>query len=549
MTDPSTPPDAVVLGDRYVLLAQIGSGGAGVVWRAHDRVLDRVVAVKRLHPELVDDHAAGARFRAEATAAAKLTHPNAVIVYDVGRSDAGDYLVMELVDGTTLAEVLAPGPLAPGVVAALGTQLGRALGAGHARGLVHRDVKPANVLVTTDGVAKVADFGVARALGDATARLTMPGRVMGTARYLAPEQLQDDTVDGRSDVYSLGLLLHEAVTGEPPFGDGTAIEVAMRRIGTRLARASEYRGDVPAALDDAIARATEPDPADRFGDGVELANVLARLAAVDAGRQLAARVGGGGAATAAAEAPTAAMPPTPAGAPTAAAAPTAAMSATRARPPEERREATDATAALDDAPRAPGAGEHAGNGRSRRPVWLGLAALLVVGLGLMLMTGDDGEGPDDTTTTDDTVLDVAAGGEHDPFGDGGEHPDTVSDAFDGDASTFWRTHRYTREALGGLKPGVGLWLDLGDPQEVSEVSVSTTNPGATFTLYTGDTPPDAGVAPDDWGTAVAEVTDAGEEARVELDDAEGRVWMLWFTLLPPDGDDYRATVTEVRFHR
>jgi eukaryotic-like serine/threonine-protein kinase len=237
--DVSTRAPARVLADRYALLERLGAGGAGVVWRAHDQLLERTVAVKLLHRDLADDPGTTERFRAEAAAAAKLTHPHAVIVYDIGETDEGDYLVMELVEGATLGHLLDEGPLLPGVVASLGNQVGRALGAAHARGLVHRDVKPANILITTEGGAKVADFGIARALGDATSRLTVTGHVMGTARYLAPEQLRDEGIDARADVYALGLVLHQCLTGRLPFGEGTAVEMASRRLVGDLAAPSE----------------------------------------------------------------------------------------------------------------------------------------------------------------------------------------------------------------------------------------------------------------------------------------------------------------------
>jgi serine/threonine-protein kinase len=182
------------LDGRYELVERLGSGGAGEVWRAHDHSLKRAVAVKLLARELADDPETTARFRSEATSAAKLSHPHAVTLYDVGR-DGRDYLVMELVDGGTLTDLGADGPLPAEVVAAVGWQVARALGAAHSRGLVHRDVTPGNVLLACDGTAKLSDFGIARSMQAAASRLTSPGQVVGTARYLAPEQLRDEAVD------------------------------------------------------------------------------------------------------------------------------------------------------------------------------------------------------------------------------------------------------------------------------------------------------------------------------------------------------------------
>jgi eukaryotic-like serine/threonine-protein kinase len=571
--DVSTRAPARVLADRYALLDRMGSGGAGVVWRAHDQLLDRTVAVKLLHRDLASDPETTERFRAEAAAAAKLTHPHAVIVYDIGASEDGDFLVMELVEGSTLGDLLDEGPLPPGVVAALGHQVGRALGAAHARELVHRDVKPANILVTTDGVAKVADFGIARALGDATSRLTVTGHVMGTARYLAPEQLRDQPIDVRADVYALGLVLHQCLTGRLPFGEGTAVEVASRRLVGDLPAPSELRPEVPRALDEAIGRATLLDPDGRFSDGAEFAAALAGIAAPDAAKDLATRSRRCARATADAprtDAP--GVPPavgrtadrtpvdgTPAVDPRAAQT-TAAMSAVpRTGASDPRTVASDPVASA--APRSPddgGGGRAAGAPGGRRwGLWVGLLALAVVAIGVLVTIGGtsdeppaaeqgEDEAPEETATT----IEVAGGGDHDPFGSGGgEHGDRVSEAFDGDPGTYWRTQQYRgNPELGGLKPGVGIWLDLGEPHEVAELVVSTTNPGASFTVFAGDAPPSGEEAPEDWGTAVAEVSDAGDEQRIELEDpTEGQVWMLWFTRLPPDGDRYRATVSEVHF--
>jgi eukaryotic-like serine/threonine-protein kinase len=567
--DVSTRASARVLADRYALLERIGSGGAGVVWRAHDELLDRTVAVKLLHRDLAQDPDTTERFRAEAAAAAKLTHPHAVIVYDIGETEDGYYLVMELVEGATLGDLLDEGPLQPGVAASLGNQVGRALGAAHARGLVHRDVKPANILITTEGAGKVADFGIARALGDATSRLTVTGHVMGTARYLAPEQLRDEGIDARADVYALGLVLHQCLTGRLPFGEGTAVEVASRRLVGELAAPSELNPDVPPALDEAICRAIQLDPQGRFADGAEFAAALAGLAAPYAGRDLASR------ARRHARAAGTPLPPAAAGAdpavastgtarqPQEGATDPAAARATAEQQPIAREDAARHTAAIPTEPRMDAHGhvgsDHTGGAppatttnRRRGGIWAVFVALAVVAVVVLLALGDDGDGDrsatEDDTGDEPTTIQVVDGSDHDPFG-GGEHPDRVPEAFDGNPDTYWRTQQYRgNPELGGLKPGVGIWLDLGEPHPVTDLVVSTTNPGASFTVFVGDAPPDGDVAPEDWGTAVAEVADAGDEQRIELEEAtEGQVWMLWFTSLPQDGGRYRATVSEVRF--
>jgi eukaryotic-like serine/threonine-protein kinase len=563
--DVTTRASARVLADRYALLERMGSGGAGVVWRAHDQLLDRTVAVKVLHRDLASDPGTTERFRAEAAAAAKLTHPHAVIVYDIGETDDGDFLVMELVEGATLGDLLEEGSLLPGVAAAVGNQVGRALGAAHARGLVHRDVKPANILVTTEGVAKVADFGIARALGEATSRLTAAGHVMGTARYLAPEQLRDERIDARADVYALGLVLHQALTGQLPFGDGTAVEVASRRLVGDLPAPSEVQPEIPAALDEAICRAIQLDPEGRFADGAEFAAALAPLAAPYAAKDLASRARRSAQAAGLPVSPEGTTPvdatpqvePLPASSPSEAQVTAAIPHGPRtvASEPGGGRPAPATEAYGDPAPAAPSPPRRRRDGGGWRG-WMGLVAVAVVVLAVLLALGGEpeGEGPgaDDETAAEDeaAAIEIVDGGDHDPFGSGGgEHGDRVPEAFDGDPETYWRTQQYRgNPQLGGLKPGVGIWLDLGEPHEVTDLVVSTTNPGASFTVFVGEAPPSGGEAPEDWGSAVADVSDAGAEQHVELEEpTEGQVWLLWFTSLPPDGGRFRATVSEVRF--
>jgi eukaryotic-like serine/threonine-protein kinase len=542
-----------VLADRYTLLAPIGSGGAGVVWRAHDRVLDRTVAVKLLHPDIARDPATAARFRAEASAAAKLTHPHAVIVYDIGTVEGQDYLVMEMVEGVTIADLLPGGPLSPGAVAAIGSQVAQALGMAHARGLVHRDVKPANVLLTRTGVAKVADFGIARALGEATSRLTTPGHVMGTARYLAPEQLRDQQVDARADVYALGLLLHQTLTGQPPFGDGTAVEVASRRLVASLPRASQQRSGIPRALDDVIACATQLDPADRFASGAEFASARAPLVGPDAAAEVADRVAGAGPSSAGGG-----------GAPVVAPRPTVAASVAAAGPDRPAlRSGGDPDADGGPVTVALPTASSPQPGRETLPRamrWLVVVAIVsaIVGIGFLAGGGrepDAGDEPSDVVAGNSeedaqpATVPVVDGGDHDPLGDGEEHPGDVPNAFDGDRATSWQTQRYRGDPrLGGLKDGVGIWFDLGDPVAVAEVLVVSPEPGASFTLYAGDDPPDAGQVPGDWGSEVARVEDAETESRIRLDEPiEARAWLVWFTSLPPDGSQFRARVSEIVF--
>ena len=274
------PGVARVLAGRYQLEEPIATGGVAIVWRAHDGILDRSVAVKLLHPHLAGDATTVERFRREAVSAASVSHPNAVAIYDTGLEDDLVYLVMEYVDGPSLRDVIRQlGALDPTVTAALGEQVASALGEAHIHGLVHRDVKPANILLSSDGVAKVTDFGIAKALGhDDT--LTSPGTVIGTAAYLAPEQLEGHEVDARADVYALGVLLYECLTGEPAFQGDTPTATAAARLSRDLPPPRTVRPDVPRALDRIIVQATRREPSERFNDGRAFAAALTPLVRV-----------------------------------------------------------------------------------------------------------------------------------------------------------------------------------------------------------------------------------------------------------------------------
>ncbi|MDP8960466.1 MAG: protein kinase [Actinomycetota bacterium] len=271
------PGVARMVAERYQLEEPIATGGVAIVWRAHDIVLDRSVAVKLLHPHLTGDSTTVERFRREAQAAAQLTHSNAVAIYDTGIEDDLVYLVMEYVDGPSLRDVIhEQGALDSTVVAALGEQVASALGEAHIHGFVHRDVKPANILLTGEGLPKVTDFGIAKALGQDDT-LTTPGTVIGTAAYLAPEQLEGLEVDARADVYALGVLLYECLTGEPAYQGDTPTATAAARLSRELPPPRTVRADISRALDRIIVTATRRDPAERFDDGKAMASALAPL--------------------------------------------------------------------------------------------------------------------------------------------------------------------------------------------------------------------------------------------------------------------------------
>ena len=236
------------LGGRYRLLELLGQGGMATIYRARDAQLERDVAVKLLRPEFGKDPDFLARFRDEARSAASLNHPNIVAVFDFGEDASGPYIVMELVDGQDLGAILREnGPLAPRQAARVSVEVAKALHAAHVRGIVHRDVKPSNVLVGRDGRVKVADFGIARALAES--QLTMPGVTMGSVHYFSPEQARGEPATVASDIYALGIVLFESLTGQRPFSGDGAAAVALARLTTTPPRPSSLRAGVPAALD------------------------------------------------------------------------------------------------------------------------------------------------------------------------------------------------------------------------------------------------------------------------------------------------------------
>src|SRR5271170_5074178 len=216
-----------VFSGRYELTHMVARGGMAQVYRARDLLLDRPVALKVLFPELSTDATFVERFRREAQAAANLSHPNIVSVFDWGESESTYFIVMEYVDGEPLSSIIrTQAPLGPAHTAAIGADIAKALSFAHRHGVVHRDVKPGNVLITSDGQVKVTDFGIARAIGGGDEQVTQTGLVMGTATYFSPEQAQGFEVDGRSDVYSLGVVLYEMTTGRPPFSGETPVSIA-----------------------------------------------------------------------------------------------------------------------------------------------------------------------------------------------------------------------------------------------------------------------------------------------------------------------------------
>ena len=276
-----------VFSDRYEMVRHIARGGMAQVYLARDLLLDRPVALKVLFPELSVDQAFVERFRREAKAAANLSHPNIVSIYDWGQGGSTYYIVMEYVDGPTLSSVLRSGPLDPERAATVAASVAAALDFAHRRGVIHRDVKPGNVLIDDRGQVKVADFGIARAVGTSE-DLTQTGSVMGTATYFSPEQAQGFHVDPRSDVYSLGVVLYEMTTGKPPFTGDNPVSIAYKHVKEPAPLPRSVNPAVPVALEAIIMKALSKEPEGRYQSAEDMRADLVRFTGGQAVMALAA---------------------------------------------------------------------------------------------------------------------------------------------------------------------------------------------------------------------------------------------------------------------
>ena len=266
------------LGERYQVEARIGAGGMAEVFRGFDSVLSRTVAIKVLLPHFARDTSFVHRFRREAQAAARLNQPNIVGVYDTGEDDGTQYIVMEFIEGRTLAEFMSTGRRPTPVQAAeIAQKICAAIAAAHAQGVIHRDIKPGNVMITRDGTVKVMDFGIARMLGPETAPQT--SAVLGTASYLSPEQAQGGPVDARTDIYSLGAVFYELLTGRPPFMGDSSVAVAYKQVNETPALPSSVSSDVPARVDAVVMKALSKNPSNRYQSAEEFSADLARVIA------------------------------------------------------------------------------------------------------------------------------------------------------------------------------------------------------------------------------------------------------------------------------
>jgi serine/threonine-protein kinase len=456
-----------VIAGRYDLQEVVGTGGMSTVYRAHDRLLERTVALKVLHPHYGSDTEHAQRFRHEARAVAQLSHPSVVGVIDRGESGGHQFIVFEYVDGENLKQLCGRrGPLPVRQALDLTLQIAGGLAFAHAHGIVHRDVKPQNVLVDADGRAQVTDFGIARSL-DAEHGMTLTGTVLGTSDYLSPEQASGKPVTAATDVYSLGVVLFELLAGEVPFPGDNVVAVAMRHLSEPPPSLRARRPDVSVRLAAAVERALAKEPAQRFGSMEAFAAEL--RGCLD-------------------------------------------------EPP----------AALDAQPTliVPRAGRRARRSR-RLPailVLLGLLAALAAG-GVYLFdgsSGGSGAGPGGGGSGSVTLHGITA---YDPPpGDGHEHNAQAGLATDGKLSTFWDTETYLTPAFGGLKDGVGLVLDAGESAALRAVTVSTDTPGFTAVIRAGD-------APDGPFTDDSRSQTVGAETTFALDGRTARYYVLWITNL------------------
>jgi serine/threonine-protein kinase len=495
-----------VLGGRYRLVSPIARGGMATVWVADDPVLSRRVAVKILRADLAADDGTRARFRHEAIAAARLSHPNIVSTYDTGDDDGVAYIVMELVPGPTLRHLIdRHGGLPVPEVIRIGKQVADALDAAHRAGLVHRDVKPANVLVPPAGPVKVTDFGIAKAAGGDD--LTRTGTVMGTARYLAPEQVNGRPTDPRTDVYALGLLMFEALCGHPPFGGDTDIATAMARLTTAAPAVRAERPEVSQALDDVIHRCLARQPSARFGSAAAVRDALDR-AQLDPTGALAVPVVGPGA-TGARRTP---LPngPGPNTGPT-----TPQPVPAQAAPAPRRR-------------------------RRHTWVWVLLVLLLAVagGVAAYLVVSNDsssGSGAGSTASATPSAADATIVGVRpfDPLGDDGtENPALAPNAIDGVSTTAWSTDQY-RQFPDGPKNGVGLAFTLDRDADISKVVVDTRQTGWGASIYVSDKPVDQLNTLPDWGRVQASERDISRTSHTfDTGAVKGRSVLLWLTELP-----------------
>ena len=487
-----------LISDRYELEELVGTGGMSSVYRAHDSLLERHVALKVMHEQLLSDDDHVERFRREARLAAQLSHPNIVTVIDRGEQEGRQFIVFEYVEGENLKALIErEAPLPERAAIELAVQVADGLAFAHAHGLVHRDVKPQNVLLSEDGRAKVTDFGIARSI-DVQHGLTQTGTVMGTSDYISPEQARGGPVDASSDIYSLGAVVYELFTGDVPFHGDNFVSVAMRHINDPPPSVRDQRPELSPRVDAAIRKAMAKDRDDRFPTMEAFAAELrAALAEPDG-------------------APAGPMDQT-----------VVVPGPRRSRRPRRRQ-------------RAPA---------ERPSIWplilllAGLAVLAGIFAAVFAFTGSP-------TDFQGAIHKAGVGGGgsggaavhlngvsgYDPQGDGSEHNESASRATDGNQSTYWYTEHYGSSGFGGLKNGVGLAIDAGSAKKLKQLTVKSDTPGFTAVVKSG--PAAAGPF-----TAVSGSQTVGSSTTFSLRGAAARYYLIWITQLPSGGVAHVNEVT------
>lgn len=488
-----------LLNGRYRLDAQIGTGGMSTVYRAFDTVLERQVAIKLMHREIASDSDQLERFRREARAVAQLNHPHIVTVIDAGEDDNTPYIVFEYVEGETLKDrIRRHGRLPIQESIAYAIEIARALGVAHERGIVHRDVKPQNVLVDEEGSAKVTDFGIARTLDQEG--LTADGRVLGTTDYVSPEQALGHSVTGQSDLYSLGIVLFEMLTGDVPFKGDNQVAVAMKHVREQLPDVQLRRPEVSSALAAVLDRATAKDTADRYATDQELITDLEQVLAYETQRsgQSTGEV-------------------------------TAVL---RTLPPQTRR-------------RLPSRVTHP----VRIVIALVVIAAVVVAAALLLADRTErgtGQRPIVKSAPSAGLKTVSLGQarahDFDPFGDGEEHRQDVGRVLDDDPGTAWTTEQY--EGGFGDKEGVGVFVDARPGVVAKRLDIRTGTTGWEGKIYVANTVDRTATSLDGWRDIGSNVVADKKNISVQLDTAgqKFRYYMVWITKLPPSG---QASISEI----
>jgi serine/threonine protein kinase len=492
------------LGGRYTLESRIGSGGMSTVYRAHDETLERFVAIKVMNREVATDSDQLERFRREARAVARLSHPNIVHVIDAGEDDGRPYIVFEYIEGETLKDrIRRLGRLEIPEAVAYCIEVARALGAAHANHIVHRDVKPQNVLLDHEGTAKVTDFGIARTLEEDG--LTDDGRVLGTTDYVSPEQALGQPVTGQSDLYSLGIALYEMLTGQLPFSAETQVAVAMKHVREEIPDVRKLRPDVSATLASVIEGATAKDVSERYADDAELIADLENVLTMETTRA--------GSADGEVTTVLKTLPPE-----------------TRRRVPISIRRRGGALAAL-------------------LTTGAVVAALLVV---LALSThhnngpaGKHGSNPGSTVPVALSAAfaynpDSTSGG---TFQENGQAKYVI----DTSASTVWSTQQYDGGQLN--KKGVGIFVRPGNATTAVKMVVDTATSGFAATIYATASQPDPNSFTASNWVQVGRANDVSQRQPFPLqtDGKRYRYYLVWITSLPSNSD--YASINEIKLYR